>query len=105
MLGCAVCRSWLGRLASALSTPEEPVSLPDADLAFLNGLFEQFVDAGLALVRSKCQEGIATVDINLVMSLTKLLQVMHHPTFVPTPVIGCLACVVIEQVLLASQHV
>ena len=78
MLDCAVCRSWLGRLAAALSTSEEPVCLPEADLAFLNGLFEQFMDPGLALVRSKCQEVIATVDINLVTSLTKLLQVMHQ---------------------------
>ena len=78
---CAVslkCRSWLAKLAGLLSTPEQAVPLTDADLAFLNGLFEQYVDAGLAHVRSsKCQEVIATVDINLVTSLTYLLQVVY----------------------------
>ena len=70
----ALCRSWLGKLAGSLSSPEQVVHLADADLAFLNGLFEQYVDAGLALVRSKCQEVIPTVDVNLVTSLTYLLQ-------------------------------
>ena len=73
---CCCCRSWLARLAGTLSSPEETVSLPDADVAFLHALFEQFVDPGLTLVRSKCQEVIATADVNLVTSLTKLLQVM-----------------------------
>jgi hypothetical protein len=67
-------RSWLGKLAGSLSTSEQAVNLADADLAFLNGLFEQYVDTGLALVRSKCHEVIATVDVNLVTSLTYLLQ-------------------------------
>lgn len=70
----ALRRSWLGKLAGSLSTPEQAVNLADADLAFLNGLFEQYVDTGLALVRSKCHEVIPTVDINLVTSLTYLLQ-------------------------------
>ena len=70
----ALCRSWLGKLAGSLSTPEQAVNLADADLAFLNGLFEQYVDTGLGLVRSKCQEIIPTVDVNLVTSLTYLLQ-------------------------------
>lgn len=66
----------MSKLAGSLSTPEQPVTLTQADLAFLSGLFEQYVDAGLALVRSgKCQEVISTVDINLVTSLTCLLQV------------------------------
>lgn len=69
-----LCRSWLGSLAGRLSTVEQPISLAEADLAFLNSLFEQYVDAGLALVRSKCHEVIKTVDINLVTSLTYLLQ-------------------------------
>ena len=75
-VACCCCRSWLARLAGTLSSPEETVSLPDADVAFLHALFEQYVDPGLALVRSKCQEVIATADVNLVTSLTKLLQVM-----------------------------
>ena len=66
----------MSKLAGSLSTPEQSVTLTQADLAFLNGLFEQYVDAGLALVRSsRCQEVISTVDINLVTSLTYLLQV------------------------------
>jgi len=73
LIGC--CRSWLAKLAANLSTPDQAISLTDADLDFLNGLFEQYVDTGLALVRSKCHEVIATVDINLVTSLTYLLQV------------------------------
>lgn len=68
-------RSWLARLAGSLSTPEQAITLTPADLAFLSGLFEQYVDAGLALVRSsKCHEVITTVDVNLVTSLTCLLQ-------------------------------
>lgn len=68
-------RSWLAKLAGSLSTPEQPITLTPADLAFLSGLFEQYVDAGLALVRSsKCHEVITTVDVNLVTSLTCLLQ-------------------------------
>ncbi len=67
-------RSWLGKLAGSLSTPEQAVNLADADLAFLNGLFEQYVDTGLTLVRGKCHEVIPTVDVNLVTSLTYLLQ-------------------------------
>ena len=67
-------RSWLSKLAGSLSTPEQAVDLADADLAFLNGLFEQHVDTGLALVRSKCHEVIPTVDVDLVTSLTHLLQ-------------------------------
>ena len=67
-------RSWLGKLAGSLSTPEQAVHLADADLAFVNGLFEQYVDTGLTLVRSKCREDIETVDVNLVTSLTYLLQ-------------------------------
>ena len=66
----------MSKLAGSLSTPEQSVTLTQADLAFLNGLFEQYVDAGLALVQSsRCQEVISTVDINLVTSLTYLLQV------------------------------
>ena len=69
-------RSWLAKLAGSLSTPEQPITLTPPDLAFLSGLFEQYVDAGLALVRSsKCHEVISTVDVNLVTSLTHLLQV------------------------------
>lgn len=69
------CRSWLARLAGSLSNAQETVHLTEPDLAVLYALFEQYVDPGLALVRSKCQEVIASVDINLVTSLTKLLQV------------------------------
>ena len=66
----------MSKLAGSLSSPEQAVTLTPADLAFLNGLFEQHVDAGLALIRSsRCQEIISTVDINLVTSLTCLLQV------------------------------
>lgn len=71
----SLCRSWLAKLASRLSTPDQAVKLTDAGLLFLSSLFEQYVDTGLALVRSKCHEVIATVDVNLVTSLTWLLQV------------------------------
>lgn len=72
---CLACRSWLARLAGNLSSPDQAITLTDADLSFVDGLFEQYVDTGLALVRSKCHEVIATVDVNLVTSLTYLLQV------------------------------
>ena len=89
-----LCRSWLARLASSLSTPEQAVTLTSADLAFVNGLFEQYVDAGLAMVRSsKCQEVIDMVDVNVVTSLTYLLQVQlaHHHNMLVSSAWCCLS--------------
>ncbi|KAL3130872.1 hypothetical protein ABBQ38_000201 [Trebouxia sp. C0009 RCD-2024] len=73
-------KSWLAKLAGSLSTPEQPITLTPADLAFLSGLFEQYVDAGLALVRSsKCHEVITTVDVNLAMLLPANFPAIVEP--------------------------
>ena len=63
-------------------------------------MFEQYVDAGLALVRSRsCQEVISTVDINLVMSLTSLLQVGQAlPRFIE------IACSFVSPLLVVAIH-
>lgn len=50
------------------------------DLDFLDGLFERYVDPGLAFLRKQCTEPLRTVNINLVAALTSLLQVVPSCT-------------------------
>lgn len=50
-----------------------PAWIPTEVKELLNGFFESYVDRGLAFVRKSCKEYVASVNMNLVMSLCKLL--------------------------------
>ena len=47
---------------------------PD-DADFLWGLFEQYVDCGLAFVRGRCTQAMPHPELSQVASLSRLLQV------------------------------
>eukprot|EP00698_Gefionella_okellyi_P007651 TRINITY_DN186_c0_g4_i1.p1 TRINITY_DN186_c0_g4~~TRINITY_DN186_c0_g4_i1.p1 ORF type:complete len:3955 (+),score=1074.62 TRINITY_DN186_c0_g4_i1:43-11907(+) len=58
-------KSWLDRL---------PQKMTEELKTFLWGQFDKFVDDGLKFVRKNCKEDIASVDLNLVVSLCMLYQ-------------------------------
>ncbi len=68
-------RSWLARLPQLLSTPQQVVELQPDDADFLSGLFDQYVDRGLAFVRGRCAQIMPTPELSQVASLSRLLQV------------------------------
>ncbi|KAK9815239.1 hypothetical protein WJX72_000483 [[Myrmecia] bisecta] len=73
-------RSWLAKLPAVLSTHEKAVKLAPEDAEFIDGMFERWVDPGLAFVRKHCSEPLRTANINLVAALTSLFQSLLHPS-------------------------
>ncbi|KAK3237367.1 hypothetical protein CYMTET_52552 [Cymbomonas tetramitiformis] len=65
-------RSWLDAQITPLKIAPEMVT-------YLWQLFEDHVDRGINFVREKCKESIPSVNINLVTSLTFLLQSLLAP--------------------------
>ena len=68
-------RSWLARLPQLLTTPQQAVELQPDDADFLWGLFDQYVDRGLAFVKGRCAQAMPTPGLSQVASLSRLLQV------------------------------
>ena len=57
---------------------------PD-DADFLWGLFDQYVDRGLAFVKGRCAQAMPTPELSQVASLSRLLQV--RPSWMITMVV------------------
>ena len=54
--------------------------MTDATREWILGLFEKTIDSGLKFMRKNLKEGIPTVDINLVTSLTYLFKSLVQPS-------------------------
>ena len=57
-----------------------PEGVTDATREWILGLFEKTIDSGLKFMRKNLKEGIPTVDINLVTSLTYLFKSLVQPS-------------------------
>eukprot|EP00891_Asterochloris_glomerata_P001497 jgi/Astpho2/1497/e_gw1.00026.129.1_t len=62
-----------------IRTPQQVVELQPDDADFLWGLFDQYVDRGLAFVRGRCAQIMPTPELSQVASLSRLLQAVLMP--------------------------
>lgn len=70
--GLVLCRPYVQTWAQQ----HLPAGVTEGSRAYLVGLFEEHVDAGLAWIRSQGSEYMPSVDIALVTSLASLVQVL-----------------------------